>query len=199
MAHSRHKVYDVEKSFTDLFWARYIIPLIWSSFAAAPPPPQICSAIASFFKHSINVANEAQHVTLLSSDLLVCALPQCSVTCGEGVERRLVTCRIGDQCSREKPEAVRPCRLVPCHGEHEKGELKNPAGWKSAEPLGLADKARQKLHRMFWAPLNCEDQSCWFGPRLMLPKLFSSPAFFLSLFHWFPKPPFSITSSLCLL
>lgn len=151
------------------------------------PTPPICSVIASFVKHSINVANEAQHVTLLSSfcgaDLLVCALPQCSVTCGEGVERRLVTCRIGDQCSREKPEAVRPCRLGPCHGEHEKWKLRNPPGWKSAEPLGLTDKARQKS--LFLAPLNCEDQSCWFGPRLLLPKLFSSPAFFLSLFHWF--------------
>lgn len=40
MAHSSDKVYDVEKSFTDLFWARYIIPLIWSSFAAAPPLPK---------------------------------------------------------------------------------------------------------------------------------------------------------------
>ncbi|XP_056889488.1 A disintegrin and metalloproteinase with thrombospondin motifs 3 isoform X2 [Takifugu flavidus] len=45
------------------------------------------------------------------------AWSECSVTCGEGVERRLVTCRIGDQCSREKPEAVRPCRLGPCHDE----------------------------------------------------------------------------------
>ncbi|CAG07772.1 unnamed protein product, partial [Tetraodon nigroviridis] len=35
------------------------------------------------------------------------AWSECSVTCGEGMERRLVTCRNGDQCSGEKPEAVR--------------------------------------------------------------------------------------------
>lgn len=46
-----------------------------------------------------------------------CAAPQCSVTCGDGMERRLVTCRAGDQCHGEKPEAVRPCRPGPCHGE----------------------------------------------------------------------------------
>ncbi|KAG7490579.1 A disintegrin and metalloproteinase with thrombospondin motifs 3 [Solea senegalensis] len=45
------------------------------------------------------------------------AWSECSVTCGEGMERRLVTCRIGDQCSGEKPEAVRPCRPGPCHDE----------------------------------------------------------------------------------
>ncbi|KAM9360881.1 A disintegrin and metalloproteinase with thrombospondin motifs 3 [Symphorus nematophorus] len=42
---------------------------------------------------------------------------ECSVTCGEGMERRLVTCRIGDQCNGEKPETVRPCRPGPCHDE----------------------------------------------------------------------------------
>uniref|UniRef100_A0A665WDZ1 ADAM metallopeptidase with thrombospondin type 1 motif, 3 n=1 Tax=Echeneis naucrates TaxID=173247 RepID=A0A665WDZ1_ECHNA len=45
------------------------------------------------------------------------AWSECSVTCGEGMERRLVTCRIGDQCNGEKPEAVRPCRPGPCHDE----------------------------------------------------------------------------------
>ncbi|XP_033475997.2 A disintegrin and metalloproteinase with thrombospondin motifs 3 [Epinephelus lanceolatus] len=45
------------------------------------------------------------------------AWSECSVTCGEGMERRLVTCRIGDQCNGEKPETVRPCRLGPCHDE----------------------------------------------------------------------------------
>ncbi|XP_042343986.1 A disintegrin and metalloproteinase with thrombospondin motifs 3 [Plectropomus leopardus] len=45
------------------------------------------------------------------------AWSECSVTCGEGMERRLVTCRIGDQCSGEKPENVRPCRPGPCHDE----------------------------------------------------------------------------------
>uniref|UniRef100_A0A7N6AA09 ADAM metallopeptidase with thrombospondin type 1 motif, 3 n=1 Tax=Anabas testudineus TaxID=64144 RepID=A0A7N6AA09_ANATE len=44
------------------------------------------------------------------------AWSECSVTCGEGMERRLVTCRIGDQCNGEKPENVRPCRPGPCHG-----------------------------------------------------------------------------------
>uniref|UniRef100_A0A8D3DRE5 ADAM metallopeptidase with thrombospondin type 1 motif, 3 n=1 Tax=Scophthalmus maximus TaxID=52904 RepID=A0A8D3DRE5_SCOMX len=43
------------------------------------------------------------------------AWSECSVTCGEGMERRLVTCRMGDQCNGEKPEAVRPCRPGPCH------------------------------------------------------------------------------------
>ncbi|XP_016524614.1 A disintegrin and metalloproteinase with thrombospondin motifs 3 isoform X3 [Poecilia formosa] len=43
---------------------------------------------------------------------------QCSVSCGEGLERRPVTCKTGDQCYGEKPEAVRPCRPGPCHGEH---------------------------------------------------------------------------------
>ncbi|XP_042277969.1 A disintegrin and metalloproteinase with thrombospondin motifs 3 [Thunnus albacares] len=45
------------------------------------------------------------------------AWSECSVTCGEGMERRLVTCRIGDQCNGEKPETVRPCRPGPCHDE----------------------------------------------------------------------------------
>ncbi|XP_076023553.1 A disintegrin and metalloproteinase with thrombospondin motifs 3 isoform X2 [Genypterus blacodes] len=42
---------------------------------------------------------------------------ECSVTCGEGMERRLVTCRIKDQCYGEKPEAMRQCRPGPCHDE----------------------------------------------------------------------------------
>ncbi|XP_073323013.1 A disintegrin and metalloproteinase with thrombospondin motifs 3 [Pagrus major] len=45
------------------------------------------------------------------------AWSECSVTCGEGMERRLVTCRIGDQCNGEKPENVRQCRPGPCHDE----------------------------------------------------------------------------------
>ncbi|XP_075903170.1 A disintegrin and metalloproteinase with thrombospondin motifs 3 isoform X2 [Nelusetta ayraudi] len=45
------------------------------------------------------------------------AWSECSVTCGEGMERRLVTCRVGDQCHGEKPEAVRPCKPGPCHDE----------------------------------------------------------------------------------
>uniref|UniRef100_A0A8C7FAY9 ADAM metallopeptidase with thrombospondin type 1 motif, 3 n=1 Tax=Oncorhynchus kisutch TaxID=8019 RepID=A0A8C7FAY9_ONCKI len=45
------------------------------------------------------------------------AWSKCSVTCGEGVERRLVTCRIGDQCNGERPEAHRPCKPGPCHDE----------------------------------------------------------------------------------
>ncbi|XP_036955086.1 A disintegrin and metalloproteinase with thrombospondin motifs 3 [Acanthopagrus latus] len=45
------------------------------------------------------------------------AWSECSVTCGEGMERRLVTCRIGDQCNGDKPENVRQCRPGPCHDE----------------------------------------------------------------------------------
>ncbi|XP_072243441.1 A disintegrin and metalloproteinase with thrombospondin motifs 3 [Leuresthes tenuis] len=45
------------------------------------------------------------------------AWSECSVTCGEGMERRLVTCRIGDQCVGEKPELVRTCRPGPCQDE----------------------------------------------------------------------------------
>ncbi|XP_036382864.1 A disintegrin and metalloproteinase with thrombospondin motifs 3 [Megalops cyprinoides] len=45
------------------------------------------------------------------------AWSECSVTCGEGVEHRPVTCRIGDQCNGEKPETSRPCRPGPCHDE----------------------------------------------------------------------------------
>ncbi|XP_037338112.2 A disintegrin and metalloproteinase with thrombospondin motifs 3 isoform X1 [Pungitius pungitius] len=45
------------------------------------------------------------------------AWSECSVSCGEGVERRLVTCRIGDQCNGDKPEAVRSCRPAACHDE----------------------------------------------------------------------------------
>ncbi|XP_036384596.1 A disintegrin and metalloproteinase with thrombospondin motifs 3-like [Megalops cyprinoides] len=42
---------------------------------------------------------------------------QCSVSCGEGVQRRLVTCRIRDQCYGERPQATRPCVLGPCGSE----------------------------------------------------------------------------------
>ncbi|XP_068461252.1 A disintegrin and metalloproteinase with thrombospondin motifs 3 isoform X2 [Clinocottus analis] len=45
------------------------------------------------------------------------AWSECSVSCGEGMERRLVTCRIGDQCNGDKPETVRFCRPGPCHDE----------------------------------------------------------------------------------
>ncbi|XP_039614511.1 A disintegrin and metalloproteinase with thrombospondin motifs 3 isoform X2 [Polypterus senegalus] len=42
---------------------------------------------------------------------------ECSVTCGEGTERRQVTCRTGDRCDGEKPESTRMCRLQPCNDE----------------------------------------------------------------------------------
>ncbi|XP_054248259.1 A disintegrin and metalloproteinase with thrombospondin motifs 3 [Indicator indicator] len=42
---------------------------------------------------------------------------ECSVTCGEGTERRQLTCRAGDRCDGEKPEAVRVCKLAPCSDE----------------------------------------------------------------------------------
>ncbi|XP_077417122.1 A disintegrin and metalloproteinase with thrombospondin motifs 3 isoform X4 [Vanacampus margaritifer] len=45
------------------------------------------------------------------------AWSECSATCGEGTERRLVTCRIGEQCGGDKPENVRVCRPGPCHDE----------------------------------------------------------------------------------
>ncbi|XP_061623072.1 A disintegrin and metalloproteinase with thrombospondin motifs 3 isoform X3 [Phyllopteryx taeniolatus] len=45
------------------------------------------------------------------------AWSECSLSCGEGTERRLVTCRIGDQCGGDKPENVRVCRPGPCHDE----------------------------------------------------------------------------------
>ncbi|XP_069562091.1 A disintegrin and metalloproteinase with thrombospondin motifs 3 [Brachyistius frenatus] len=45
------------------------------------------------------------------------AWSECSVTCGEGMERRLVTCRIGDQCNGDKPETVRACRPGLCYDE----------------------------------------------------------------------------------
>ncbi|XP_028824055.1 A disintegrin and metalloproteinase with thrombospondin motifs 3 isoform X3 [Denticeps clupeoides] len=45
------------------------------------------------------------------------AWSECSVTCGEGVERRMATCRIGDQCSGDKPETLRTCKAGPCHDE----------------------------------------------------------------------------------
>ncbi|XP_010795751.1 A disintegrin and metalloproteinase with thrombospondin motifs 3-like [Notothenia coriiceps] len=45
------------------------------------------------------------------------AWSECSVTCGEGLERRLVSCRIGDQCNGERPENVRTCRPGLCHDE----------------------------------------------------------------------------------
>lgn len=99
----------------------------------------VCSVITSrFLLNLVHLAKEAKHLALLpffcAAELLVCAPPQCSVTCGEGMERRLVTCRNGDQCSGEKPEAVRPCRLGPCHGEHKKWILQNLPEWKSADP-----------------------------------------------------------------
>uniref|UniRef100_A0A3B5B0X4 ADAM metallopeptidase with thrombospondin type 1 motif 3 n=1 Tax=Stegastes partitus TaxID=144197 RepID=A0A3B5B0X4_9TELE len=47
------------------------------------------------------------------------AWSECSVTCGDGMERRLVTCRIGDQCNGEKPEnhMMLPPPYEPCNGD----------------------------------------------------------------------------------
>ncbi|XP_048045049.1 A disintegrin and metalloproteinase with thrombospondin motifs 3 isoform X2 [Megalobrama amblycephala] len=45
------------------------------------------------------------------------AWSECSVSCGEGVARRLVTCRLGDQCTGEKPESHKVCRPGSCHDE----------------------------------------------------------------------------------
>ncbi|XP_032863647.2 A disintegrin and metalloproteinase with thrombospondin motifs 3 isoform X2 [Tyto alba] len=42
---------------------------------------------------------------------------ECSVTCGEGMETRQITCRAGDRCDGEKPEAARVCKLAPCNDE----------------------------------------------------------------------------------
>ncbi|XP_062873889.1 A disintegrin and metalloproteinase with thrombospondin motifs 3 [Trichomycterus rosablanca] len=50
------------------------------------------------------------------------AWSECSVTCGEGVARRLVTCRTGDQCAGEKPESQKSCRPGPCHDEPCRGD-----------------------------------------------------------------------------
>ncbi|MCI4392718.1 hypothetical protein PGIGA_G00149120 [Pangasianodon gigas] len=50
------------------------------------------------------------------------AWSECSVTCGEGVAHRQVTCRIGDQCAGEKPESQRPCRPGPCNDEPCRGD-----------------------------------------------------------------------------
>ncbi len=59
--------------------------------------------------------------------LTVLLISQCSVSCGEGVARRLVTCRIGDQCIGEKPESHKPCRPGPCHGKKTLQTLKHKA------------------------------------------------------------------------
>lgn len=42
---------------------------------------------------------------------------ECSITCGEGIEQRQVTCRASNQCDGEKPEATRVCRRPPCGDE----------------------------------------------------------------------------------
>ncbi|XP_048854752.1 A disintegrin and metalloproteinase with thrombospondin motifs 3 isoform X2 [Brienomyrus brachyistius] len=47
---------------------------------------------------------------------------KCSVTCGEGMEHRLVTCPTGGQCSGDKPEAIRPCKRSLCHDEQCTGD-----------------------------------------------------------------------------
>ncbi|KAF4074369.1 hypothetical protein AMELA_G00238660 [Ameiurus melas] len=47
---------------------------------------------------------------------------ECSVTCGEGVAHRQVTCRIMDQCAGEKPESQRSCRPGPCNDEPCRGD-----------------------------------------------------------------------------
>ncbi|XP_069780995.1 A disintegrin and metalloproteinase with thrombospondin motifs 3-like isoform X1 [Narcine bancroftii] len=42
---------------------------------------------------------------------------ECSVTCGEGIEQRQVTCRANNHCGGEKPEVMRVCRRPPCRDE----------------------------------------------------------------------------------
>uniref|UniRef100_A0A4W3I345 ADAM metallopeptidase with thrombospondin type 1 motif, 3 n=1 Tax=Callorhinchus milii TaxID=7868 RepID=A0A4W3I345_CALMI len=41
---------------------------------------------------------------------------ECSVTCGEGIEKRQIVCRANNLCDGKKQEAVRVCRLPPCKG-----------------------------------------------------------------------------------
>lgn len=47
--------------------------------------------------------------------------PQCSATCGEGIQQRQVVCRTNanslGQCEGDKPDTVQVCRLPACAGE----------------------------------------------------------------------------------
>ncbi|XP_072880765.1 A disintegrin and metalloproteinase with thrombospondin motifs 3-like isoform X3 [Hemitrygon akajei] len=42
---------------------------------------------------------------------------ECSVTCGEGIEQRQVTCRPSNLCDGEKPEVTKVCSRPPCVDE----------------------------------------------------------------------------------
>ncbi len=98
-------------------------------------------------------------------------ISQCSVSCGEGAVRRLVTCRIGDQCTGEKPESHRPCRPGPCHGKMT--WTHHCTSWNTKQRIGFVQKAAQgqksALIRRFYGVLNgwtvhvvhLTKASCW--------------------------------------
>ena len=94
-------------------------------------------------------AGKEQRQTGLLTSLL--HLPQCSVTCGKGMQSRVIQCmhkitgRHGNECfSSEKPAAYRPCHLQPCNEKINVNTITSPRLGKQT-PRGMAWRILETL------------------------------------------------------
>lgn len=79
----------------------------------------------------------------LSNECVSCVF-QCSVTCGKGMQSRVIQCmhkitgRHGNECfSSEKPAAYRPCHLHPCNEKINVNTITSPRLGKQSKMTNL--------------------------------------------------------------